>query len=177
MRAARSRDVLACAPLILVLASCQPAAAPPPGTSPEAGASTPRTEACREDIPDCSAICALRETGRTAYLDFFERRCAAVMQGKNPDRITTDLEPTPYADAGHADDETAHAHAGATGAPTNSPSLPTTTPPFDPTSVGRTGTGEPPECKASRLLRAQKRDREADVLSALCAAKGGDAGP
>jgi len=175
MRAARSRDVLACAPLIVVLASCHPAAAPQSGPSPEAGASTPRTEACREDIPDCSAICALRETGRTAYLDFFERRCAAVMQGKNPDRITTDLEPTPYVDGGSPDDAT-HLQEAATSATTSTSSLPTTTPAFDPTSVGRTGTGEPPECKASRLLRAQKRDREADVLAALCLAKGGDAG-
>lgn len=175
MRAARSWDVFACAPLILALGSCQPAAAPPPGTSPEAGASAPRTEACREDIPDCSAICALRETGRTAYLDFFERRCAAVMQGKNPDKITTDLEPTPYFDAGQIE-EGLRVEAAATSAPRSSASLPTTTPAFDPTSVGRTGTGEPPECKASRLLRAQKRDREADVLAALCLAKGGDAG-
>ena len=170
----RRFDVLACAPLILILASCQPAAAPQPGTSPEAGASPTRSEGCREDIPDCSAICALRETGRTAYLDFFERRCAAVMQGKNPDKITTDLEPTPYVDGGSLDDAT-HLQA-ATSATTSTSSLPTTTPAFDPTSVGRTGTGEPPECKASRLLRAQKRDREADVLAALCLAKGGDAG-
>jgi len=39
------------------------------------------------------------------------------------------------------------------------------------------GGGEPPECKAARLLRAQRRDREADMMNALCIAKGGDAGP
>lgn len=157
---------------LLIVASCQPAAAPQAQVSPpDAGTPAPRSDSCREDIPDCSAICALRETGRTAYLDFFQRRCTAVLQGKNPDKIQTDLEPTPYVDAGLAE---VVLDAGAS--PTHSPSLPTSTPPFDPTSVGRTGSGEPPECKASRLLRAQKRDREADVLAALCTAKGGDAG-
>jgi hypothetical protein len=156
---------------LLLAASCQPAAAPQPPAPPDAGATAPRSDSCREDIPDCSAICALRETGRTAYLEFFERRCAAVLQGKNPNKITTDLEPTPYVDAGAVE-------PAPTSAPTGHAALPTSVPeaPFDPTSVGRTGSGEPPECKASRLLRAQKRDREADVLAALCAAKGGDAG-
>jgi hypothetical protein len=38
------------------------------------------------DIPDCAAACALRETNRTEHLDWFDRRCAAVVLGKNPDK-------------------------------------------------------------------------------------------
>ncbi len=133
-----------------------------------------RGEACRDDIPDCLAACALRETHRMEFVDFYERRCAAVIIGKNPDKV--DLMPTPYAAAG----------TGAATAPTAASEFPPDTrsplslqpPPstFDPQTVERTGGSEPPECKAARILRAQKRDREADMLGALCAAKGGDAG-
>jgi hypothetical protein len=165
--------LLACALVGGAALSCQPVATPKPTGDPSSTAAPPRSTSCREDIPDCSAICALRETGRTAYLDFFERRCAAVMQGKNPDKVVTDLQPTPYvatgADGGAVDTAPEPAGTGLT--------LPASVPPFDPTSVGRTGAGEPPECKASRLLRAQHRDREADVLGALCIAKGGGGNP
>jgi len=47
---------------------------------------------------------------------------------------------------------------------------------FDPSAVTRTGGSEPPECKAARILRASHREREADMMDALCVAKGGDAG-
>jgi len=151
----------------LLCAACQPPAAPAPSTEASDARAPLAHGECRDDIPDCTAVCALRETGRTAYVEFFERRCSAVLLGKNPDKVTTDLQPTPY-DGGEPE-----ATTSGWGLPT---SVPTSASAFDPTSVGRTGTGEPPECKAARLLRAQKHDREADVLAALCAVKGGDAG-
>ncbi len=155
-------------PLAVGLLCCQPPAAPQPA-QPEAGAAAAVHNECRDDIPDCVAVCALRETGRTTYIDFYERRCAAVILGKNPDRVVSgDLQPTPY-DGGTPEPEATTSFALPT-------SVPATGSSFDPTSLGRTSTGEPPECKASHLLRAQHRDREADVLAALCVAKGGDAG-
>ena len=159
----------------IALAACQPPPAQPavvaPPSSPAASA-----DACRDDIPDCAAACALRETHRNDYIDFYERRCAAVILGKNPDKIEP-LEPTPYAGASDAG-------AAPAPAPTEFPpqtrasfSLqPPPAAPFDPAAVSRTGGAEPPECKAARMLRAQRRDREADMMSALCVAKGGDAG-
>jgi len=48
--------------------------------------------------------------------------------------------------------------------------------PFDPSTMSRTGGSDPPECKAARILRAQHRERDADMLDALCVAKGGDPG-
>ena len=132
----------------------------------------PRADACRDDIPDCAAACALRETHRGDYVDFYERRCAAVILGKNPDKIEP-LEPTPYPSA----TPSATAAATAEFPPQNRASLSLQPPPpFDPTAVPRTGGTDPPECKAARLLRIQHRDREADMMSALCVAKGGDGG-
>jgi hypothetical protein len=128
-------------------------------------------DSCHDDIPDCAAACGLRETGRREFIDFYERRCAAVILGKNPDRV--ELQATPYTTSSTT-------AAGGQEFPPDVraslmvPQQPTT---FDPSAVTRMGGGEPPECKASRLLRAQRRDREADMMSALCIAKGGDAGP
>ena len=107
------------------------------------------------------------------FVDFYERRCAAVILGKNPDKV--ELMPTPYAgviDGGAAPTTTSEFPPDTRGS--FSLQAPPTT--FDPNSMSRTGAGEPPECKAARMLRAQKRDREADMLAALCAAKGGDGG-
>ena len=155
--------------LVVIAAACEPPAqpavvAPPPDTAS-------RADACRDDIPDCAAACALRETRRTDFVDFYDRRCAAVVLGKNPDK--EELQPTPYAHA--APTPTA---SSAFPPETRSPlSLqPPPAAPFDPSAVSRTGGAEPPECKAARMLRSQKRDREADMLTALSAAKGGDAG-
>ena len=71
---------------------CQPqasVAAPPPvhiEPQPE------RADDCRRDIPDCSAACALRETNHLEFIDWYDRRCAAVILGKNPDK-TAGTEP------------------------------------------------------------------------------------
>ncbi len=144
----------------------------PPQTQTITSAPTPVTahgEACRDDIPDCVAVCALRETHRTEFIDFYERRCAAVILGKNPDKVEQ-LQATPYVPP--------TGDAGESFPPDQRGSLSLQAPatPFDPNAVTRTGGAEPAECKAARMLRAQKRDREADMLSALCIAKGGDAG-
>jgi hypothetical protein len=128
----------------------------------------PRAEACREDVPDCVAACALRETHRAAYVDFYERRCAAVILGKNPDKVET-----PVAQSTAAPTATVTAFPPDTRGSLSHEPTPTS---FDPSSMPRTGGAEPAECKAARLLRAQKRDREADMMNALCIAKGGDAG-
>jgi hypothetical protein len=155
--------------LALLPLACEPPVAKPVAIVDTSGPPA-RAEACRDDVPDCVAACALRETRRMEFVDFYERRCAAVVLGKNPDKV--DLMPTPYASAAAGD-------AGAVEFPPDyrgSLSMQPTPSTFDPNSMSRTGGTEPPECKAARMLRAQKRDREADMLSALCIAKGGDAG-
>jgi hypothetical protein len=160
----------------LLLLACEPPAGKPVAIVDTSGPPA-RGEACRDDIPDCIAACALRETHRMEFVDFYERRCAAVVLGKNPDKV--DLMPTPYVSDAHASD----AGAAATTTPQEFPpdhrgslSMQPTQSTFDPNTMTRTGGSEPPECKAARMLRAQRRDREADMLSALCVAKGGDGG-
>ena len=157
--------------ILLGLLACEPpkAVQQPDPMSGAASASwdlahgPPHADACRDDIPDCVAACALRETRRNDYLDFYDRRCAAAVLGKNPDKVPA---PPPV--------ETAST-TPAQGGIVNDPPFQLTTAhdPFDPTSVSRTGGSEPAECRAARLLKAQKRDREADMLQALCIAKGG----
>ena len=61
--------------------------------APASASAIARPSGCREDIPDCVAACALRETSRTSYLDWFDRRCAAVMLGKNPDHVVGTTAP------------------------------------------------------------------------------------
>ncbi len=152
--------------VVIALVACEPPQTQSVTAAPETAA---RGEACRDDIPDCVAVCALRETHRNDFVDFYERRCAAVILGKNPDKVEP-LQATPYASA--------NVSTASEFPPENRGSLSLQPPPapFDPNAVTRTGASEPPECKASRMLRAQKRDREADMLSAMCIAKGGDAG-
>lgn len=150
----------------LALIACEPPPTQTITSAPTANAS--HGEACREDVPDCVAVCALRETHRTEFVDFYERRCAAVILGKNPDKVEQ-LQATPYVAPGDAGEFFPPDQRG-------SLSLQPPPTPFDPNAVTRTGGAEPAECKAARMLRAQKRDREADMLSALCIAKGGDAG-
>jgi hypothetical protein len=150
----------------LALLACEPPKAPPVENATLSAPSHP--DACRDDIPDCAAACALRETSRRDFIDFYDRRCAAVILGKNPDKVEP-LQPTPYA-------VTSAAASGSAAFPPDvraSLMMPRT---FDPASVTRTGGTEPPECKAARILRASRRDREADMMDALCTAKGGDAG-
>ncbi len=156
--------------LVALLAfACEPPAGKPVAIVDTSGP-PPRGESCRDDVPDCIAACALRETRRMEFVDFYERRCAAVVLGKNPDKV--ELMPTPYVavgDAGAPAPEFPPDYRG-------SISLQPTPSTFDPNTMTRTGGSEPAECKAARILRAQKRDREADMLSALCIAKGGDGG-
>jgi hypothetical protein len=115
----------------IVLLRCEPPAVSQRASAPvETVEPVAHGDACANDKPDCVAACALRESHRTEFLDFYDRRCAAVVLGKNPDKV-----PQPTA-----------------------------------------ATEEPAECKASRTLRAIGREPEADLLTALCAAKGGNAG-
>ena len=157
--------------LLLAVLACEPPKTPATLEGSDGGApgAAQHTDACRDDIPDCAAACALRETSRRDFIDFYDRRCAAVILGKNPDKV----EPPPVV-AGAASQTSAARHEEFP--PDSRASLTATHTQFDPTSVTRMGGAEPPECKAARILRAQKRDRDADVLDALCVAKGGDAG-
>ena len=158
----------------VALVACEPPAGKPVAIADTSGPPA-RGESCRDDVPDCVAACALRETRRTEFVDFYERRCAAVILGKNPDKV--ELMPTPYVAAsdggGAAPSSTSSEFPPDT---RGSLSLQPTPSTFDPNTMSRTGGSEPAECKAARMLRAQKRDREADMLSALCIAKGGDGG-
>lgn len=157
--------------LAVVVAGCEPQPTQRTVVAAPVETGVASADSCRDDIPDCAAACALRETRRNDYIDFYERRCAAVILGRNPDKVEP-LEPTPY--------PTAPASSSAGEFPPHSRGSfslqPPPVAPFDPSAVTRTGGAEPAECKAARMLRSQHRDREADMLSALCVAKGGDAG-
>lgn len=61
-----------------------------------------RPDDCRRDIPDCSAACALRETHHLEFIDWYDRRCAAVILGKNPDQAAG-ASPPPQAKASKED--------------------------------------------------------------------------
>jgi len=79
-------------PGISSLALAVLACAPEPVQSAAPAASTvvaapERTDPCRKDIPDCQAACALRESNRLENIDWFDMRCAAVVLGKNPDKV------------------------------------------------------------------------------------------
>jgi len=58
-----------------------------------------RGDTCQHDIPDCEAACALREVHRLDHIDWFDRRCAAVVLGKNPDKAVGYVAPPPDVDA------------------------------------------------------------------------------
>lgn len=157
----------------LLLLACQPQAPAASSTTAApitsaAAPESPRSDACRRDIPDCEAACALRETNRNDYIDWFDRRCAAVILGKNPDKAVGQL-PADTRDALEAAAQPAASSTGMAPMP-SSRQLPPT--PFDP-FAGRGNNPEPPECAAARSMRSHGRTREADVLAALCAAKGG----
>jgi len=157
--------------LPMLAIACEPAKGPSETAPAPSAESAPKSDACRNDIPDCAAACALRETNRRDFLDFYDRRCASVILGHNPDKVV--LAPV--------------APSSAASSPSSLPSdfppdvrasLMVSGPhPFDPSTMSRIGGSEPAECKAARILRAQHRDRDADWLEALCIAKGGgDAG-
>jgi len=79
------------------LFACACAAVPPP-PAPAARVEA-RPSGCREDIPDCVAACALRETSRTDYVEWFDRRCAAAILGRDADAAAGSPP-----QAAHADD-------------------------------------------------------------------------
>ncbi|CAN5274815.1 hypothetical protein BH09MYX1_BH09MYX1_02570 [soil metagenome] len=158
---------------LLLLCACERpsplALAPAPVAAPVATA-----DSCRREIPDCAAACGLRETGRLEHIDWFDRRCAAVILGKNPDKAigTTDVvatNVTPQATS------TSTATAPPTGTAITS-TRPEVKPPFDPFAAQRHDVADPPECVAARRLVAKGLTRDAQALAALCEAKGGDAG-
>lgn len=159
-------------PLVLgVLVACTPEGSAAPTVAPTTTPPVARaTDGCHADIPDCAAACALRETGRTDHLDWFDRRCAAVVLGKNPDKAVG--PPAGFATAVPA--------GGTAPAPSGSGVGTTTTPVldrgFDPFTAGRASVSDPTECIAARKLVARGYIREAQSLAALCEAKGGDAG-
>jgi hypothetical protein len=148
------------------LASCEPPrAASSPATEPALSspvADSARADACQREIPDCAAACALRETGRTDHLEWFDRRCAAVVLGKNPDKAVGYVAPAVTFEPQAA-------------APARRPAWPPAaeSDPFE----SRAGLGEPSECRSARAMRAAGRSREADALAAQCSAKGGSEAP
>jgi hypothetical protein len=84
---------------VLVVACDAPvehvAATPVASSQPTAA----RGDSCQHDIPDCEAACALREVHRLDHIDWFDRRCAAVVLGKNPDKAVGYVAPEPDLDA------------------------------------------------------------------------------
>ncbi len=163
---------------VLACVACErpaPEAVPPPAPTSSPAATA---DACRRDIPDCAAACALRETGRLDHIDWFDRRCAAVVLGKNPDKV---VGPPDAVVAVAPTGVTTTTAAVATVAPTPSGSTvavvrPEVKPPFDPFATQRRDATDPPECVAARRLIARGLARDAQALAALCEAKGGDAG-
>ncbi len=77
--------------LVILMVACQPLPAATVAPATEATSSEGATEAhgdsCQRDIPDCSAACSLRETNHLEFIDWYDRRCAAVILGKNPDKV------------------------------------------------------------------------------------------
>lgn len=89
-------------PLLGALA-CEPSVVP--ATPPAVVVPTPPEavgDDCRRDIPDCSAACALRSTGHLEFIDWYDRRCAAVILGKNPDKVAGVAPPDPPPQQQHA---------------------------------------------------------------------------
>lgn len=82
--------------VLVLFAACD---APPAHVAVAPAASTQpassRGDTCQHDIPDCEAACALREVGRLDHIDWFDRRCAAVVLGKNPDKAVGYVAPEP----------------------------------------------------------------------------------
>lgn len=157
---------------LCILVACTPEGSAGPTVTPATSVSaTHAADGCHVDIPDCAAACALRETGRTDHLDWFDRRCAAVVLGKNPDKVV------PPAVVATAPPTVA---VGGTGPAPSGTGVGTTTPVldrgFDPFTAGRSSAAEPTECIAARKLIARGYIREAQSLAALCEARGGDAG-
>ena len=97
----------------LVIAACACEAAPLPvshvATAASVAPASTVGDACQTDIPDCEAACAMREAHRAQHLEWFDRRCAAVVLGKNPDRaVASDADGgvAPATTVKHADCDT-----------------------------------------------------------------------
>jgi hypothetical protein len=91
--------------LVFWVLACEPQ--PPvmtPASPQVAVTAEPEEDGCRRDIPDCSAACALRATHHTEFIDWYDRRCAAVILGKNPDRVAGVAPPELDPDASRFDD-------------------------------------------------------------------------
>lgn len=94
--------------LSLLLGACEPRPAPTHAhaPAPSSAPSAPVGDACQVDIPDCEAACAMREAHRTQHLEWFDRRCAAVVLGKNPDKAVPAPAPSASATARRPDCDT-----------------------------------------------------------------------
>ena len=84
--------------LTIGLVACEPMSATQPApvasaTSATSASDDPPADDCRRDIPDCSAACALRATNHLEFIDWYDRRCAAVVLGKNPDKVAGVVAP------------------------------------------------------------------------------------
>ena len=94
--------------------------------------------------------------------------------GKNPDKAVGYVPPepvdVPVATAAPPAVPEPSASAGAMPLPSTRQLPPP--PALDP-FASRGGSADPVECKAARAMRAKGKTREADVLAALCAVKGG----
>jgi hypothetical protein len=90
--------------LVTVLGCEPPPSVPAQATAASDSASTNEAEDdCRRDVPDCSAACALRATHHLEFIDWYDRRCAAVILGKNPDKVAGILPPNYNPDASRDD--------------------------------------------------------------------------
>ena len=91
--------------LVLGVFACEPVApvqpAPVASASVAVSSAEPASDDCRRDIPDCSAACALRATNHLEFIDWYDRRCAAVILGKNPDKTAGVAPPEIEAGAAH----------------------------------------------------------------------------
>jgi hypothetical protein len=77
--------------LFFVVLGCQPVVASPPAPAPVA-TSQRQVDACRDDIPDCVAACAMRESQRLEFVEYYDRKCAAAVLGKNPEEMARRAE-------------------------------------------------------------------------------------
>ena len=79
------------AAVLVFLVACLPQA---PAQVQTSAAQPARPSGCREENADCAAACALRETSRAQFVEWFDQRCAAAILGKNPD-VAVGANPPP----------------------------------------------------------------------------------
>jgi len=66
----------------------------PQAPAAQTSVAQPKPSGCREENADCAAACALRETSRAQFVEWFDQRCAAAILGKNPD-VAVGTNPPP----------------------------------------------------------------------------------